>query len=70
MFGNFLMAIQFLAEVRGVSPLMAGVWTLPWTVMPLIVSPFSGRLGQRVGPGAPGGGGHGLARASARSSWR
>jgi len=53
MFGNFLMAIQFLSQVRGLSPLMAGVWTLPWTVMPLIVSPFSGRLGQRVGPALP-----------------
>jgi EmrB/QacA subfamily drug resistance transporter len=53
MFGNFLMAIQFLSEVRGLSPLMAGVWTLPWTVMPLIVSPFSGRIGQRVGPALP-----------------
>jgi MFS family permease len=53
MFGAFLMAIQFLAEVRGESPLMAGVWTLPWTVMPLIVSPFSGRLGQRTNPTIP-----------------
>jgi EmrB/QacA subfamily drug resistance transporter len=53
MFANFLMAIQFLSLVRGESPLMAGVWTLPWTVMPLLVSPFSGRLGQRVGPALP-----------------
>ena len=53
MFGAFLMVIQFLAEVRGESPVTSGVWTLPWTIMPLLVSPFAGRLGQRVNPALP-----------------
>ena len=50
MFAAFLMIVQFLASVRGEGPVMIGVWTLPWTVMPLLVSPLAGRLGQRVDP--------------------
>jgi EmrB/QacA subfamily drug resistance transporter len=53
MFGSFLMVIQFLAIVRREGPVMSGVWTLPWTIMPLIVSPIGGRLGQRVSPALP-----------------
>jgi EmrB/QacA subfamily drug resistance transporter len=53
MFGTFLMVIQFLAEVRGESPVMSGVWTLPWTVMPLILSPVGARLGERFGAALP-----------------
>jgi EmrB/QacA subfamily drug resistance transporter len=50
MFGAFVMSIQFLAGVKGESPVMSGVWTLPWTVMPLALSASAGRLGQRVNP--------------------
>jgi EmrB/QacA subfamily drug resistance transporter len=53
MFAAFVMAIQFLSGVRHESPVMAGVYTLPWTIMPLIVSPFSGRLGERINPAIP-----------------
>jgi MFS family permease len=53
MFAAFLMAIQFLAEVRGESPVMSGVWTLPWTIMPLLISPIGGRIGQRTNPAIP-----------------
>jgi EmrB/QacA subfamily drug resistance transporter len=53
MFAAFVMAIQFLSDVRGESALMAGVWTLPWTVMPFLISPLSGRLGQRTNPAIP-----------------
>src|SRR5919201_5087623 len=63
MFGTFLMVIQFLAEVRGESPVMSGVWTLPWTVMPLVLSPLGGRLGQRFGAALPAAGGLALAGA-------
>jgi predicted MFS family arabinose efflux permease len=52
MFAAFLMIVQFLGSVRGETPVMVGVWTLPWTVMPLLVSPLGGRLGQRLEPGA------------------
>jgi EmrB/QacA subfamily drug resistance transporter len=51
MFAAFLMIVQFLGSVRGEGPVMIGVWTLPWTVMPLLVSPIGGRLGQRIEPG-------------------
>src|SRR3954471_4443600 len=50
MFGAFFLVIQFLAEVRGEGPIATGLYTLPWTLMPLIVSPIAGRLGQRVHP--------------------
>lgn len=60
MFGAFLMAIQFLAEVRGESPVMAGVYTLPWTVMPFAISPIAGRIGQRTNPALPAAIGMGL----------
>jgi EmrB/QacA subfamily drug resistance transporter len=60
MFGAFLMAIQFLAEIRGEGPVMSGVWTLPWTIMPLLVSPISGRIGQRTNPAIPAAIGMGL----------
>jgi len=60
MFGAFLMVIQFLAEVRGESPVMTGVWTLPWTIMPFAISPVAGRIGQRTGAGLPAAIGMGL----------
>jgi EmrB/QacA subfamily drug resistance transporter len=50
MFGAFFGVVQFLAHVRGISPIMTGVWTLPWTLMPLFVSPLAGRLAARVAP--------------------
>src|SRR4051794_30779129 len=65
MFGAFLIVIQFLAVVRGEGPVMSGVWTLPWTIMPLIVSPLGGRLGQRVNPALPGAAGLALVAAGA-----
>jgi EmrB/QacA subfamily drug resistance transporter len=50
MFGAFFLVIQFLANVDHESPVMAGVWTLPWTAMPLVLFPFAGRLGRRFDP--------------------
>jgi EmrB/QacA subfamily drug resistance transporter len=52
MFGAFFLVIQFLAGVRGEGPIATGIYTLPWTLMPLIVSPIAGRLGQKVHPAA------------------
>jgi EmrB/QacA subfamily drug resistance transporter len=49
MFAAFLMVVQRLAA-DGYGPVMIGVWTLPWTIMPMFVSPLGGRLGQRVDP--------------------
>jgi len=50
MFAAFFMVIQFLAHARGDGPVAAGLWTLPWTVMPLVVSPMAARLARRVAP--------------------
>jgi EmrB/QacA subfamily drug resistance transporter len=50
MFAAFFMVIQFLAHARGDGPITTGLWTLPWTVMPLVISPFAARLGQRIAP--------------------
>ena len=50
MFAAFFMVIQFLAHARGDGPVAAGLWTLPWTVMPLVVSPLAARLARRVAP--------------------
>jgi MFS family permease len=44
----FLLA-QFLQIVQGHTPLEAGLMTLPWTAMPLIVAPLSGLVVPRVG---------------------
>ncbi len=50
MFAAFFVTIEFLGRVQGEGPVAAGLWTLPWTVMPLLVSPGAGRLGQRHSP--------------------
>jgi EmrB/QacA subfamily drug resistance transporter len=50
MFDTFVLLIQYLVHDQGQSAIAAGVETLPWTIMPLLVSPFSGRLGRRIAP--------------------
>ena len=52
MFAAFLMVVQQLSA-DGYGPVMIGVWTLPWTIMPMLFSPLGGRLGQRVDPALP-----------------
>jgi EmrB/QacA subfamily drug resistance transporter len=49
MFGAFFVIIQYLTHVLGDSAIRAGIETLPWTILPLIVSPFTGALGGRIG---------------------
>jgi EmrB/QacA subfamily drug resistance transporter len=49
MFAAFFVIIQYLTQVHGDSALAAGVETLPWTLMPLALSPFTGALGGRIG---------------------
>jgi EmrB/QacA subfamily drug resistance transporter len=48
-FGAVFLLAQFLQIVQGHSPLEAGLMTLPWTAMPLIVAPLSGLVAPRVG---------------------
>jgi EmrB/QacA subfamily drug resistance transporter len=49
MFGAIFLLAQFLQVALGYSPLEAGLRTLPWTGMPLIVAPIAGALSDRTG---------------------
>jgi EmrB/QacA subfamily drug resistance transporter len=49
MFAAFFLIIQYLTRVHGDSAVLAGVETLPWTLLPLALSPFTGSLGGRIG---------------------
>jgi EmrB/QacA subfamily drug resistance transporter len=49
MFGSIFLLAQFLQTVQGYSPLSAGLRTLPWTAMPIVVSPLAGILADRIG---------------------
>ncbi|MFJ4077213.1 DHA2 family efflux MFS transporter permease subunit [Curtobacterium sp. NPDC089991] len=48
-FGSVFILIQFLQVVQGRSPLEAGVWTMPWTLAPMVVAPLAGIIAPRVG---------------------
>jgi EmrB/QacA subfamily drug resistance transporter len=49
MFGSIFLLAQFLQTVQHYSPLSAGLRTLPWTGMPILVSPLAGVLADRIG---------------------
>jgi EmrB/QacA subfamily drug resistance transporter len=49
MFGAIFLLSQYLQIVQGYSPLAAGVRTLPWTAMPLLIAPIAGPLSDRIG---------------------
>ena len=49
MFGAIFLLAQFLQTVQHYSPLSAGLRTLPWTGMPIIVAPLAGAFVERVG---------------------
>jgi len=49
MFGIIFLLTQFLQTAQGYSPLAAGVRTLPWTGMPILVAPRAGALSDRIG---------------------
>src|SRR3954468_16608306 len=53
-FGGFLfLNTLYLQEVRGLSPLQAGLATVPTAVVTMIASPLSGRIVGRRGPRLP-----------------
>src|ERR1700689_1912536 len=49
MFGSIFLLPQFLQVVQHYSPLQAGLRTLPWTGMPVLVAPIAGALSDRIG---------------------
>ena len=49
MFGSIFLLAQFLQVVQGYSPLEAGLRTLPWTGMPVLIAPVAGALSDRIG---------------------
>jgi EmrB/QacA subfamily drug resistance transporter len=48
-FGSIFLLAQFFQTVQGYSPLEAGLRTLPWTAMPMLVAPVAGILSDRIG---------------------
>jgi EmrB/QacA subfamily drug resistance transporter len=49
LFGSVFLLAQFFQIVQQYSPLEAGLRTLPWTAMPILVAPFAGLLSDRIG---------------------
>jgi EmrB/QacA subfamily drug resistance transporter len=49
MFGSIFILTQFLQTAQGYSALDAGLRTLPWTAMIMVVAPFAGALSDRLG---------------------
>ncbi|WP_316523470.1 DHA2 family efflux MFS transporter permease subunit [Kitasatospora brasiliensis] len=49
MFGSIFLISQYLQGVGGFSPQEAGIRMLPWTAMPLLVSPIAGIASDRIG---------------------
>ncbi|MCX4527509.1 MULTISPECIES: MFS transporter [unclassified Streptomyces] len=49
MFGSIFLLSQYLQGVAGYSPTEAGLRMLPWTGMPMVLSPIAGILADRIG---------------------
>jgi EmrB/QacA subfamily drug resistance transporter len=49
MFGSLFLLSQYLQIAHHYSAIAAGVRTLPWTAMPMLVSPIAGVLAERYG---------------------
>ncbi|WP_037410093.1 MFS transporter [Candidatus Solirubrobacter pratensis] len=48
-FGSIFLLAQFFQVTQHFSPLEAGIRTLPWTGMPMLVAPVAGLLSDRIG---------------------
>jgi nitrate/nitrite transporter NarK len=48
-FGSIFLLAQFFQITQHLSPLQAGIRTLPWTGMPMLVAPLAGLLSDRIG---------------------
>lgn len=49
LFGSTFLLAQTFQVAQGYTPIEAGIRTLPWTAMPLIVAPIAGILSERIG---------------------
>ena len=49
MFGSIFLLSQFFQTVQGYSPLQSGLRILPWTAMPILISPLAGAYSDRIG---------------------
>ncbi|MDX8152943.1 DHA2 family efflux MFS transporter permease subunit [Patulibacter brassicae] len=49
MFGSIFLLSQFFQIAQGYGPLEAGLRTLPWTGMPVLIAPIAGILSDRIG---------------------
>jgi len=48
-FGSIFLLSQFFQTAQGYGPFEAGLLTLPWTGMPMLVAPIAGLLSDRIG---------------------
>jgi EmrB/QacA subfamily drug resistance transporter len=48
-FGSIFLLSQFFQSAQGHNPFEAGLRTLPWTGMPMLVAPIAGILSDRIG---------------------
>lgn len=48
-FGSIFLLSQYFQTAQGYSPFEAGLRTLPWTGMPMLVAPIAGMLSDRIG---------------------
>jgi EmrB/QacA subfamily drug resistance transporter len=48
--GSVFLLTQELQVAMGYTPLQAGIRTLPWTALPMLVAPVAGVLAGRIGP--------------------
>ena len=48
-FGSIFLLSQFFQTAQGYGPFEAGLRTLPWTGMPMLVAPIAGMLSDRIG---------------------
>jgi nitrate/nitrite transporter NarK len=48
-FGSIFLLSQFFQTAQGYSPFEAGLRTLPWTGVPMLVAPIAGLLSDRIG---------------------
>ena len=49
MFGSIFLLSQYFQTVQGYSPLQSGLRILPWTAMPILMSPIAGAFSDRIG---------------------